>query len=540
MRTLAVLFDFDGTLTKPGTLDFAFIRQALGCPHGQPVLEFINSLPSEKQRTEAKSILDRFEMEAASRSQPNEGAEDLLDYIKFRKLKLGIISRNSAAAIYRALANFTRIGAAGFDVIISRDDASLPKPSPEAVLLAARRMGVTAESILMVGDFVYDVEAGRWAGARTVFLTNEGSPPPCTQLPDYIVGRLPEIRKIIELTAPLAAGKLPNPILGQFLAQLEIAGESLLIAPGIGEDIAAVPIANEEILVLKSDPVTLATDAIGHYAVVVNVNDVATSGATPRWLLTTLLFPVGTAAEEILHVMRDLQALCRQNDLFLCGGHTEITDAVTRPIVVAQVAGTVQRERLIDKRNMREGDHILLTKGVAIEGTCILAREFPQKLRELGMTSGEIEKCRGFLTNPGISIRKEAEIAASSGKVTAMHDVTEGGLSTALEELSIAGRHRIRVFADRIPILDETAKIGRLLGIRPLGLIGSGSLLICCAAGASDSLIQSIRMAGIEATWIGEILEEGTGIEAVNDAREKVPWLSFEVDEVARLFESSK
>jgi hydrogenase expression/formation protein HypE len=156
------------------------------------------------------------------------------------------------------------------------------------------------------------------------------------------------------------------------------------------------------------------------------------------------------------------------------------------------------------------------------------------------MTSGEIERCRDFLTNPGISIRKEAEIAASSGTVTAMHDVTEGGLSTALEELSIAGRHRIRVFADRIPILDETAKIGRLLGIQPLGLIGSGSMLIRCAAAASDSLIKSIRIAGIDATWIGEILEEGTGIEVVNREGEKVAWPRFEVDEVARFSQSSK
>jgi hydrogenase maturation factor len=120
-----------------------------------------------------------------------------------------------------------------------------------------------------------------------------------------------------------------------------------------------------------------------------------------------------------------------------------------------------------------------------------------------------------------------------------MHDVTEGGLATALEELAAAGKHRIRAFAERVPILDETAKVCRLLGIHPLGLIGSGSLLICCGPEASDLLVRSISAAGIEATCIGEVLRRGTGIEAINDAGESSPWPHFEVDEIAHLFTDS-
>ncbi len=349
-------------------------------------------------------------------------------------------------------------------------------------------------------------------------------------------GRATGTPSAVDLTFRLRAGKLPNPILDCFLDQLGIIDDSLLIAPGVGEDFAAVQIGREQVLVVKSDPVTFATDAIGRYAVVVNVNDVATSGAVPRWLLATLLLPVGSTAGEVLTVMKDVQLLCHQNGLILCGGHTEITDAVTRPIVVAQVAGTVQKGRLIDKRGMLEGDRILLTKRIAIEGTCVIAREFPDRLRGLGMTEIEIEKCRGLLDDPGIAVRKEAEIAAGSGRVTAMHDVTEGGLSTAVEELSTAGRHRIRVDMDRIPILEETAKMCRLLELHPLGLIGSGSLLICCGAGAADSLTHAILGAGIEAVCIGEVLEEGTGIEAIGGECELVPWPRFEVDEIARMF----
>ena len=237
--------------------------------------------------------------------------------------------------------------------------------------------------------------------------------------------------------------------------------------------------------------------------------------------------------------MKELREVALQHGLLLCGGHTEITDAVTRPVVVAQAAGTVPRTNLVDKRGMRGGNKILLTKGMAVEGTCIIAREFPQKLRRMGMSAREIEKCRRFLYDPGISILKEARIAARSGRVTAMHDVTEGGAATALEELSAAGGRRIRVFVDRIPVLKETRRICNFLKMNPLGLIGSGSLLICCERDHCEELMRSIREAGIAVTCIGEVLDKGAGIEAVDLKRGRPAELPrFEVDEIARLFET--
>jgi hydrogenase maturation factor len=271
---------------------------------------------------------------------------------------------------------------------------------------------------------------------------------------------------------------------------------------------------------------------------VVNINDIATSGAIPRWLLTSLLFPIGTTALQVKQVMKELKEAAQQQDLILCGGHTEITDAVNRPVVVTQAVGTVGSGGLIEKKNMREGDRILLTKGIAVEGTCIIAREFPGLLSDLGLSEAEVEKCRNLLDRPGISILGEAQIAAGSGAVTAMHDITEGGLATALMELSIAGKRRLRVFSDRIPILEETKKVCGLLKLDPLGLIGSGSLLICCAPESAGGLIQSIREAGIEAKDIGEVLKDGLGIEAFDkEDGQGISWPHFEVDEIARLFQ---
>jgi hydrogenase expression/formation protein HypE len=529
-----VLFDFDGTLTEPGSLNFAVIGKAIGCPRGRPVLEFIRDMESDEERAAASRILDGFEAEAARHSRPNLGAENVLEYLQSRQIKFGIISRNSLESIRTALENFQRIRSSDFSVILSRDDPYSPKPSPEGILAAARMLGIPVSEVLVVGDFVFDVEAGHRAGALTAFLTNRGTLT-CAYTSDFTLEHLGDLIEIVDMQAPLLAGKLPNDLLRQFLQRVGAGDDSLLVAPGIGEDVAALPLSGEEVLVLKSDPITFATDAAGFYAVAVNVNDIATSGATPRWLLASLLFPVGTNAARILATMEDLQAAARAQGLILCGGHTEVTDAVTRPVIAAQVTGTVCRKALIDKKKMVQGNRVVLTKALAIEGTSIIAREFPERLRSLGMGDDEIRRCQNFLADPGISVLQAAKLAMETGGVTAMHDITEGGIATALQELSTAGGHRIRVVAEQIPVYPETEKICRLMEISPLGLIGSGSLLITCAEQTAMELIDTLRNAGVEAVCLGEVLERGCGIEAIDAKGNRKPWPNFEIDELARL-----
>jgi hydrogenase maturation factor len=182
---------------------------------------------------------------------------------------------------------------------------------------------------------------------------------------------------------------------------------------------------------------------------------------------------------------------------------------------------------------MRPGDCVLVTKAVAVEGTAIVAREFDARLLSKGLSRREINTGKGFLDR--ISIVPEARLAAADRLASAMHDVTEGGLATALEELSIAGGHRIRVDLDRIPYYPETRKMCALLGLNPLGLIGSGSLLICCRTDYRDRLVERLRAAGIAATAIGRVMEAGSGIDA-RRAGQPAEWPHFDVDEITRLF----
>lgn len=529
-HTKAVLFDFDGTLTRPGALDFSIIKNTLGCPPDEPVLEFIYGIADPAKRKKNLEALDQFEMEAAGRSEPNEGAEAIISYLKSNGLLVGILSRNSRQCIIKSLENFSETNKDQIDLIISRDDPFDPKPSGDGIFFAALHFGINPDEIMVVGDFIFDIEAGNRAGAITVFLNAQKFPIPAAS--DFSISHLDDLKTIIRMGLALPAGKLPNDLLETFLDRLNLQDPSLVIHPGIGEDIAAIDICNEQVMVLKTDPITFTTDAIGNFAVLINANDIVTSGAIPRWFLTTLLFPVNTSPSQIWHVMKEIETTCFNNGIALCGGHTEITDAVKRPIISGMMVGTVKKSELIKKQRMKPGDLLLLTKGISVEGTAIIATEFHGELKRLGLLDAEIEKCKKFQEQ--ISILKEAEIAIKSKMTTAMHDITEGGLATALTELSIAGGHRLRIHMDRITVFPETRKICDLFNLDPLGLIGSGSLLICCNSQAAPALIADIKDADIHVSCIGEVLEPGRGIEALNKGITE-DWPSFEVDELARL-----
>lgn len=194
----AVLFDFDGTLTLPGSLDFSGIKKAIGCPGNAPILEYIEGLPSMADRQQAWRILEQFEDHASRCSRPNEGAEELISFLKQRHIRRGILTRNRRVSVATALKNFTRVSLADFNVIIARDHVQRPKPHPEGVLLAARRLCIPAANLMMVGDYLYDIEAGQRAGAPTVFLESALTKRRPNPNADFTVRTLSEISGIIE------------------------------------------------------------------------------------------------------------------------------------------------------------------------------------------------------------------------------------------------------------------------------------------------------------------------------------------------------
>ena len=188
-----ILFDLDGTLTLPGALDFPSIKRELGCPPGEPILEYLETQPPGR-RERLERILEEREVEAARNSVPNVGAGTCLNVFRERGIPMGILTRNSLASVRTALEGFPGITLEYFTTIITREDSS-PKPKPDGVLKAARCMGLPPKKLLVVGDFRLDVMAGKAAGALTAFLTNNGrsSLQPHDPEPDWLIHRLVEL-----------------------------------------------------------------------------------------------------------------------------------------------------------------------------------------------------------------------------------------------------------------------------------------------------------------------------------------------------------
>jgi hydrogenase expression/formation protein HypE len=336
-----------------------------------------------------------------------------------------------------------------------------------------------------------------------------------------------------EPKGPLEVGKLPMDLLQRLLTRYSQKDERVVVGPRIGEDAAVIDMG-ERYLVAKSDPITFATDEIGWYVVHVNTNDVAAMGARPRWFLLTLLLPDQQTEPRLVEgIFRQVAETCQELGIVLCGGHTEITHGLERPIAIGVLLGEVEKGDLVRTSGALVGDDVILTKGIAIEGTAILAREAKDRLA--GLVDGDtLERGCGFLHDPGISVLRDARIAVKAGRVHAMHDPTEGGLATGLWELAHAADKGVVVDLGRVHLFEETASFCRALDLDPMGLIASGALLLAVEPGDSAQIVAALREECIEAAVIGEVVDGPVVVQAKGkEGLRQVP--VFEQDELTRV-----
>ncbi|MBN2047559.1 MAG: AIR synthase family protein [Anaerolineaceae bacterium] len=333
----------------------------------------------------------------------------------------------------------------------------------------------------------------------------------------------------------LPLGKLPPDLLERLLKSAPVTDTRVLLGPGIGMDCAVLDLGNT-LLAFKSDPITFATDEIGWYSVQICANDIATTGATPRWMLSTLLLPEGSTTEaSVTEISEQLFRACQCLNISLIGGHTEITQGIDRPILMGTMIGEVTHSGLITPRGATTGDQILLTKGIPIEATAILAREAGDLLKEI-LSPEELRKAADFLYIPGIGISRDAYIAREAGNVTAMHDPTEGGLASALWELAQASQTSLAVDLNKVPIPEISDRICRHLGLDPMATIASGALLMTVSPNDTDQVIHALEAEGIECSQIGEVSIDGVGVWDVSSGeRKELP--RPQRDEIARFFQ---
>ena len=308
----------------------------------------------------------------------------------------------------------------------------------------------------------------------------------------------------------LPVGKLPAHLLAGLLDQVRH-DPRVLLGPKVGAD-AAVLDWGDRVLIATADPVTFATDLIGWYAVQVNANDVACLGGTPRWFLATLLLPEASTAAQAQEVFQQLLSACEDMGVALIGGHTEVTYGLDRPIVTGTMLGDAPRDRVVWPAGAQPGDVLLLTKGIALEGTALLAREAADLLGRRGVSSETLERARQLLFTPGISVVRDALAACDVGGVHAMHDPTEGGLATGLLEMAESAGVGLEVDAAAVPLLPECREVCEALGLDPLGLLASGSLLLAASDRTAEKVQQALVSQGIGASAIGRVTDASEGM----------------------------
>ncbi|MDZ7330648.1 MAG: AIR synthase family protein [candidate division KSB1 bacterium] len=334
----------------------------------------------------------------------------------------------------------------------------------------------------------------------------------------------------------LPVGKLAPSFLSELLEKYTMEDETVVVGPKVGMD-ATVIDQGDFYLIAKTDPITFVTESIGHYAIHVNANDIACMGGIPRWFLATVLLPEKKSDRLLVeNIFSQLQTACQELDILFCGGHTEITYGLDRPIIVGQMLGVAEKGSLVTGENVRPGDDVLLSKGIAIEATSIIAREKAEPLTQL-YSAELVEKCRNFLYDPGISVIKDAKLAVEIGGVHAMHDPTEGGLAMGLHELAIATGLGLKIFEHEILILPESKLLCDQYDIDPMGAIASGALLIVVDPHFTSKIIENLKKNQIEIRNIGKVMPVEYGVKLVID-NDEIDLPLFHQDEITKLFQA--
>ncbi len=306
----------------------------------------------------------------------------------------------------------------------------------------------------------------------------------------------------------LKTGKLDSELLEKIVFdKIRFKRPEVLTRPGIGEDCAVVDFGSYE-CVMSTDPITAAISEIGRLSIHISCNDIASNGIQPLGIMLAVMLPEGTTEEQIEEMMRQAGAASEELGVEIIGGHTEITPAVTKPVIVSTAIGRGETGASQHTENMKPGDHIMLTKYAGLEGTGIIACDFEAQLGSV-LTAEEIQEAKDLLNQ--VSVVPEGVAAGKIG-THGMHDVTEGGVLGAVWEMCQIAGTGAEVQVDKVPVKPVTKKVCDYFDIDCLRLISSGCMVIMVAPENKEAMAQAMERAGVEAAYIGVIKEAGEGI----------------------------
>ena len=252
-------------------------------------------------------------------------------------------------------------------------------------------------------------------------------------------------------------------------------------------------------------PLAVNVSDIGYYAVMKAVNGIVSQGLKADLVLVTILLPEDAEEQTLKKIVADAISAAKKCDVVYSGGHTEVSTAVTRPVVTATCIGVENEDegaKALLTSKMEAGQELVITKWVALEGTAMLSSE------KFGLLSEKypvpfIDEAREF--KDYLDIVDEMKIAIKTG-ISGCHDLSNGGVFAGLWELASRAGLGLKVDLKKIPIRQESVEICEFFEINPYQLLSGGSLLFSTNNG--EKLVSALGEAGIPAAIVGT-LEEG-------------------------------
>lgn len=306
----------------------------------------------------------------------------------------------------------------------------------------------------------------------------------------------------------------------------------VILGATFGEDVALTRVG-DDILVSHLDPIVGAVGNIGWLAVHAACNDIVTTGIPPRWILPLVLVPRQDDEDLLERIMRDASRAAREIGVSIIGGHTGYSANLARPLVAVTALGTAEGRAPLRTRGAGVGDQVLVTKGIAIEGTAILAQDFADVARKLGLSEHDLAEARRLMTQ--VSIVKEAVAIAAQG-ATAMHDVTRGGLLETLLELASLSKVAIKMDAGLLPIPSVVSRFAEAFQFDPLWMISSGTLVATVPDGRVEEVSRELTQMGMPFAFVGKVIE-GVGVQVRRNGKiVHYDDIRCEEDELARMW----
>ena len=249
-------------------------------------------------------------------------------------------------------------------------------------------------------------------------------------------------------------------------------------------------------IVITTDPITLRTSRIGELSVYAAVGDLSAAGARPLSFSPVILLPPDSEESLLREIMDQIDETCRRNGLVVKGGHTEVTSAAERPLVIGTACGRLKKRNVF---HPEVGTPVFMTKWAGLEGTYLLAAEKEKELLSR-FPASMVYRTKRF--REWLGTAEESAAALRSGNCL-MHDLSEGGIFAALWSFADMTGSGLEIDLKQIPLRQETIEYTDFFGINPYQMESAGSLLI--APEDPEALMKEMTEAGIPCGVIGTL-----------------------------------